>query len=84
MLYVGRCNQNKALSTYFFHRSGSGSQGQQDGSTRSLSELESTDLLLNGQDFPVVKETGLSTFGGEHFLGLTTQIFCGWWIQREP
>lgn len=43
----------------------------------SLSGLESTDLLLNGLDFSEVKATGLSTFGGEHFLGLTTQIF-GW------
>lgn len=34
----------------------------------SLSELESTDLLLNGLDFSVVKAIGLSTSGGEHWV----------------
>lgn len=42
-----RCNQNKALSTYFFHRSVSGSQGRQDGST-SIS-------LGTGEHRPVTK-----------------------------
>lgn len=71
-----RCNQNKALSTYFFHRSVPDSQGQQDGST-SIS-------LRTGEHRPVTKWPRF--FSGEsnraqHFwrgtLGWQPRYFVG-------